>query len=319
MKLNDIAVQRICYQVHELAEMIELSERVQAFNSDSEKFNSVGIQKLLNRTTEEGRLCLHWEKFEGRTLAEEYSDHKPMPPDEVWSCMRQIVPQLRALLDNGFPPRDLHPGTILRRSLHEKITQHNPTLKQPYTLIVSSIFSKLSELSLDAYTCLHLAPEELSAIQRDPSIPVNQPGALSANDVSSARACVYKLALLLYVLLTGNASPFDKTEMQPSLIIMQKLHHTPTLRGLPKQLRPHFLRALSVDPARRQTIDVFQWEFEEAYRQIMTHDERRGQPRRALNPSAQAPVSQIGIPVISFSRLVDILTQNWTRRKAIKA
>jgi len=223
------------------------------------RINHPGIVEVVDFwSAADGRPCLVMELLHGHTLGDELAERGRLPVQEALDVTRQILSALVAAHALGVVHRDLKPENIF---LHEV-----PGFGRLTKVLDFGIARVLPDASPSAP-----APAELRTVT---GAPVGSPRFMAPEawrgDKLDARADVYSLGLLLYVMLAGHG-PFDMGHTVPELpskyagqvvaeldpIILRAIDEQPDARyqsaaELLKALGPWLRASFSGAPNRRQ-------------------------------------------------------------------
>lgn len=222
------------------------------------RLNHPGIVEVIDFwIAADGRPCLVMELLEGCTLWDELAERVRLPVEEALDIARQILSALVGAHGLGIVHRDLKPENIF---LHEA-----PGLGRVTKVLDFGIARVLPDAPPSAPN-----PTAFRTVTGAPlgSHRFMSPEAWRGAKVD-ARADVYSLGLILYVMLAGQG-PFDAGESMPAppstyagggvgeldSVVLKAIHENPderyqTAADFAAALRPWLRRSLGGTPGRR--------------------------------------------------------------------
>ncbi|MCU0633512.1 MAG: protein kinase [Gemmatimonadaceae bacterium] len=169
--------------------------------------------------------------IEGESLGAMLQRHGPLPIDDVWRLLRELLDALAAAHAIGVVHRDMKPDNVLLASRHAMITDFG----------IAKVMDDVGSTSLTATglaigTPLYMAPEQISG-----------------ESIVDGRADLYAVGVIGFQLLTGE-TPFRATSAT-ALLLAHVAQPVPSIRALrastPAPLEAFIRRLLEKSPADR--------------------------------------------------------------------
>jgi serine/threonine-protein kinase len=216
-------------------------QREAAMVAQLEHFNTVRVYDF--GSTEDGTLFIAMEFLKGRSLEQVLSEEGPLPAERVERVVNQVAASLEEAHGLGITHRDLKPGNIL---LLDSYAAERDVVK----LVDFGIAKRQHGLERPGATQL----TELGALLGTPAYM--SPEQFAGQSVGAA-SDIYSLGISTYQMLSGQLPFTGQTALDWARAHTQV--SPPALAAeygagpIPERMRDAVLRALSKDPAARQT------------------------------------------------------------------
>jgi eukaryotic-like serine/threonine-protein kinase len=187
------------------------------------RVNGVCTVRVLEADTESARPFLATEYADGPSLAEYVSQHGPLGPDMLQGLAVGLAEALTAIHAAGVIHRDLKPGNVL-------LTRSGPKVID-FGIAQTLDSTSLTKTGMMVGSPSFMAPEQI----------LGQAG---------QAADVFAWGLTVAYAATGQ-SPFGTGPT--NAVLYRIMHETPSVSGVPEQLRPIVEETLRKNPAERPT------------------------------------------------------------------